>query len=335
MFPATIFSTEHLFKACTANVINAFLAALTGVGGAMWDQQSTSADLCCGSTPRGQAHTDTRQCSTTQRCASKQEGARDRAWHPGTCQTSPTAGPRTLCLCKVELWPLLDPVTDSMPSCEPPLNPVFHGGKHTKLTARSESHNHQTKDLSLKILQFFIQILTGDAPSPYPGVFSLWELCSYPVTFLWACRILTWSPTQAREASWLPHLLSSPSALADKDRLVTDLHPPTVDAAAVLASLYSQLLHNLIFTPFCRGILKQTPHSLPPQASTILWSILNHTPLGQGTQQHDHNTCVTQITDLGSDLRSLLAWGASLQISSTSLGLLCANSDDTLQTNPG
>lgn len=63
-------------------------------------------------------------------------------------------------------------------------NPVFHGGKHTKLTARSESHNHQTKDLSLKILQFFIQILTGDAPPPCPGVFSLGELCSYPVTFL-------------------------------------------------------------------------------------------------------------------------------------------------------
>lgn len=35
MFLATIFSTEHLFKARTANVINAFLAALTGVGGAM------------------------------------------------------------------------------------------------------------------------------------------------------------------------------------------------------------------------------------------------------------------------------------------------------------
>lgn len=41
-------------------------------------------------------------------------------------------------------------------------------------------------------------------------------------------------------------------------------HPPTV-AAALLAPPNWRLPYNLIFTPFCRGILKQTLHSLPPK----------------------------------------------------------------------
>lgn len=168
------------------------------------------------------------------------------------------------------------------------------------------------------------------------SVFSL-ELCSYPVTFLWARRFLTWPPTQVEglgHTSWFSHLLLSPSALADKERLVTALHPPTVAAAAVLAPPNWQLLYNLLFTPFCRGILTQTLRSLPPKLLPYFKAYWIALLLGKAPNSMI-TIHVTQITDLGSDLMSLLAWGASLQISSTSLGLLYANSDDTLQTNPG
>lgn len=136
-----------------------------------------------------------------------------------------------------------------------------------------QGQNHTTtklrdKDFSLKCLQFFIQIqiLSGGAPPPSPGVFSLWEFCSYPVTFLWAHRFLTWSPTQAKGVTLLGCLIAIKSFyFAVKDRLVTAFHPPAVAAAALLAPPNQQRLYNLIFTPFCRGILKQTLHSLPPK----------------------------------------------------------------------
>lgn len=52
-------------------------------------------------------------------------------------------------------------------------------------------------------------------------------------------------------------------------------HPPTV-AAALLAPPNWRLPYNLIFTPFCRGILKQTLHSLPPKLLPSLKHIESH-----------------------------------------------------------
>lgn len=188
---------------------------MTGVGGATWDQQTTSKTLLWKHTQGlGSRSTATPgSAAPPQRCHSKQEGSRDRANHPDTCHTNTTAAPRTLYLCNLELWPLLQPVIHSMLSCESLTKHCLMWWRNTQSSQQGQNHTTTKlgdKDFSLKCLQFFIQIqiLSGGAPPPSPGVFSLWELCSYPVTFLWAHRFLTWSPTQAKGVTLLGCLIA-------------------------------------------------------------------------------------------------------------------------------
>lgn len=141
----------------TANVINAFLAPLTVVGGAMWDQQKQGQ----GQPPR-----------------------------PTQLQVSglPTSA-------NIVLQLLLEPVIHSTLSCESLTKHCVMWWRHTQ--SSQQGQNHTTTKQRDRLFSEMPTTLTGDAPPPYHGGFSLWEHCSYPVNFLWARRFLTQSPTQA------------------------------------------------------------------------------------------------------------------------------------------
>lgn len=191
----------------------------------------TSENLFCGSRLKGwqQKHRDTRHCSNIS----------EMPFQTGRCQgqgqptqTNTTAAPRTLYLCNLVLWPLLQPVIYSMFSCESLTKHCVMWRRNTQIPEQGQNHTTtklRDKDFSLKCLQFFIQIqiLSGGAPPPSPGVFSLWELCSYPVTFLWAHRFLTWSPTQAEGVTLLGCLIVIKSFCSCRQGQAGHSLPPT------------------------------------------------------------------------------------------------------------
>lgn len=271
-FSATIFTTKHLFKVHTANTIDPFFAPWQG-----WEvPRETSKPQVKTLVWKHNQGLGSRSTATPgsaappQRCHSKQEGSRDRANHPDTCHTNTTAAPRTLYLCNLELWPLLQPVIHSMLSCESLTKHCLMWWRNTQSSQQGQNHTTtklRDKDFSLKCLQFFIQIqiLSGGAP---PRLLECFLSGNSVLTQLLSCEPTDSShdpqPRPKGSHFLVASLLSSPSAFAVKDRLVTAFHPPAVAAAALLAPP-NQHLYNLIFTPFCRGTLKQTLHSLPPK----------------------------------------------------------------------
>lgn len=112
-----------------------------------------------------------------------------------TTQTNSAPGLRTPYLCNIVLQPLLEPVIHSRLSCETLTKHCVMWWRHTQ--SSQQGQNHTTTKQRDRLFSEMPTILTGDAPPPYHGGFSLWEHCSYPVNFLWACRCLTRSPTQA------------------------------------------------------------------------------------------------------------------------------------------
>lgn len=137
MFSAMISNTKHLLK---AHATDAFLAPLTEVGGAMWDQQTTAENLFCGSTRRGwQQETATPgTAAPPQRCHSKQGQSQPPRHLPGQHNCS-----------SQDSLPLQHGAVASAGTSHPQHAQLWISNKtlcymvekYTKLTARSKSHN--------------------------------------------------------------------------------------------------------------------------------------------------------------------------------------------------